>query len=235
MTLNEIAILDMINTNAKEGLKRPIYYAVTVGPEMYMNLKPYFSRVGLAYRIVPVKNPDGDSSIDTEKMYDNMMNKFVWGGIENPNVYLDENIRRMCFTLRMMFVELIGQLMEEGKTDKALKALNYCMEKIPGTAIPHDYISTQLAMNYYQLGQKEKAKKLLEEIADNSFEYLKWYTTLTPNQLRSIDRDVQINQFILIKNVIPMFISQNDQESAMKYVNRLKSISIDPTAMLQQQ
>ena len=138
MTLNEIAILDMINTNAKEGWKRPIYYAVTVGPEMYMNLKPYFSRVGLAYRIVPVKNPDGDSSIDTEKMYDNMMNKFVWGGIENPNVYLDENIRRMCFTLRMMFVELIGQLMEEGKTDKALKALDYCMEKIPGTAIPHD-------------------------------------------------------------------------------------------------
>ena len=149
-----------------------------------------------------------------------MMNKFVWGGIENPNVYLDENIRRMCFTLRMMFVELIGQLMEEGKTDKALKALDYCMEKIPGTAIPHDYISTQLAMNYYQLGQKEKAKKLLEEIADNSFEYLK---------------DVQINQFILIKNVIPMFISQNDQESAMKYVNKLKSIGIDPTAMLQQQ
>ncbi|WP_302996849.1 DUF2723 domain-containing protein [Coprobacter fastidiosus] len=235
MTLNEIAILDMINTNAKDGWKRPIYYAVTVGPEMYMNLKPYFSRVGLAYRIVPVKNPDGDSSIDTEKMYDNMMNKFVWGGIENPNVYLDENIRRMCFTLRMMFVELIGQLMEEGKTDKALKALDYCMEKIPGTAIPHDYISTQLAMNYYQLGQKEKAKKLLEEIADNSFEYLKWYTTLTPNQLRSIDRDVQINQFILIKNVIPMFISQNDQESAMKYVNKLKSIGIDPTAMLQQQ
>ncbi|WP_455497515.1 DUF2723 domain-containing protein [Coprobacter sp.] len=235
MTLNEIAILDMINTNAKEGWKRPIYYAVTVGPEMYMNLKPYFSRVGLAYRIVPVKNGDGDSSIDTEKMYDNMMNKFEWGGIENPNVYLDENIRRMCFTLRMMFVELIDQLMVEGKTDKALKALDYCMEKIPGTAIPHDYISTQLAMNYYQLGQKDKAKKLLEEIADNSFEYLKWYTTLTPNQLRSIDRDVQINQFILIKNVIPMFISQNDQESAMKYVNKLKSIGMDPTAMLQQQ
>ena len=235
MTLNEIAILDMINTNAKEGWKRPIYYAVTVGPEMYMNLKPYFSRVGLAYRIVPVKNADGDSSIDTEKMYDNMMNKFEWGGIENPNVYLDENIRRMCFTLRMMFVELIDQLMVEGKTDKALKALDYCMEKIPGTAIPHDYISTQLAMNYYQLGQKDKAKKLLEEIADNSFEYLKWYTTLTPNQLRSIDRDVQINQFILIKNVIPMFISQNDQESAMKYVNKLKSIGMDPTAMLQQQ
>lgn len=234
MTLNEIAILDMINTNAKEGWKRPIYYAVTVGPEMYMNMKPYFSRVGLAYRITPVKNPDGDSSIDTEKMYDNMMNKFVWGGIENPNVYLDENIRRMCFTLRMMFVELIDQLMVEGKTDKALKALDYCMEKIPSTAIPHDYISTQLAMNYYQLGQKDKAKKLLEEIADNSFEYLKWYTTLTPNQLRSIDRDVQINQFILIKNVIPMFISQNDQESAMKYVNKLKSIGMDPTAMLQQ-
>ena len=234
MTLNEIAILDMINTNAKEGWKRPIYYAVTVGPEMYMNLKPYFSRVGLAYRIIPVKNPDGDSSIDTEKMYDNMMNKFVWGGIENPNVYLDENIRRMCFTLRMMFIELIDQLMVEGKTDKALKALDYCMEKIPSTAIPHDYISTQLAMNYYQLGQKDKGKKLLEEIADNSFEYLKWYTTLTPNQLRSIDRDVQINQFILIKNVIPMFISQKDQESAMKYVNKLKSIGMDPTAMIQQ-
>lgn len=66
LTLNEIAILDMINTNAKNGWKRPIYYAVTVGPDMFMNMRPYFSRVGLAYRITPVKG-DNDGSIDSEK------------------------------------------------------------------------------------------------------------------------------------------------------------------------
>lgn len=233
LTLNEIAILDMINTNAKNGWKRPIYYAVTVGPDMFMNMRPYFSRVGLAYRITPVKG-DNDGSIDSEKMYDNMMNKFEWGGIDNPDVYLDENIRRMCYTLRMMFVDLIDQLIAEGKNDKALKALDYSMEKIPSTAIPHDYISIQMANDYYHLGQTEKATALLKEIADNSMSYLRWYTTLTANQLRSVNRDMQMHQFIMIRNVLPIFLGQNQKDLAMKYIQELKEVNLDPTSVLKE-
>ena len=163
-----------------------------------------------------------------------MMNKFEWGGIDNPDVYLDENIRRMCYTLRMMFVDLIDQLIAEGKNDKALKALDYSMEKIPSTAIPHDYISIQMANDYYHLGQTEKATALLKEIADNSMSYLRWYTTLTANQLRSVNRDMQMHQFIMIRNVLPIFLGQNQKDLAMKYIQELKEVNLDPTSVLKE-
>lgn len=91
-------------------------------------------RTGMAYEVVPVKleNTPGRYQVNTDKMYDNVMNKFVWGGIDvNPDIYLDETIRRMCYSYRIMFIDLIDQLIQEGKTDKALKALDYCMEKYP--------------------------------------------------------------------------------------------------------
>ena len=40
-------------------------------------------------------------SINTEKMYDNVMNKFKWGGVNTPGVYLDENVMRMCKSYRI--------------------------------------------------------------------------------------------------------------------------------------
>ncbi len=36
--LNQISVLSMLNSIAKDGWNRPIYYAVTVGPDMYLNL-----------------------------------------------------------------------------------------------------------------------------------------------------------------------------------------------------
>ncbi|MCP9610490.1 DUF2723 domain-containing protein [Coprobacter tertius] len=231
LTMNEIAILDMINTNAKNGWKRPIYYAVTVGPDLYMNLKPYFARVGLANQVTPVATGE-DGRVDTEKMYDNIINKFRWGGIDNPNVYLDENIRRMCFTHRMMISDLVDALIAEGKYDKALKALDFSMEKIPATAIRHDYLSLQMAANYLLLGEKKKGIDLLCEVADNSMEYLKWYMGLTPNQMRSISRDIQLNQFIMVRNVVPILLSEGEKEKALDYIGRLKEVGIDPSTYL---
>ena len=50
-TMSEIASLDIINTNAMQGWKRPVYFAVTVGSSYYLGLEDYFSRTGLAYRL----------------------------------------------------------------------------------------------------------------------------------------------------------------------------------------
>ena len=139
-TMSEIASLDIINTNAMQGWKRPVYFAVTVGSSYYLGLEDYFSRTGLAYQVVPLKGVS--NNIDTDKMYDNMVNKFRWGGIDKATpehpLYLDENVRRMCNTHRMMFGDLVVQLIAEGKTDKALTALDLIMEKIPGWQVTHE-------------------------------------------------------------------------------------------------
>lgn len=220
-TMSEIASLDIINTNAMQGWKRPVYFAVTVGSSYYLGLEDYFSRTGLAYQVVPLKGVS--NNIDTDKMYDNMVNKFRWGGIDKATpehpLYLDENVRRMCNTHRMMFGDLVVQLIAEGKTDKALTALDLIMEKIPGWQVTHDLTSVSLAQSYLDLGEKTKGEALLIEILDNSAGYLNWYKDLTSGQLRSVGNDYQKHLYI-VHTIHEMSVSYGLPELQKKIEDR---------------
>lgn len=193
---SELMMLEML---AESNWERPIYMAITVGTENHLNLGNNFMQEGLAYRITPFNTTELDARIDSEKMYDNLMNKFKFGGIDNPNVYIDQNIMRMCYTHRRMFGQLVNQLIKEGKTDKALKALDYSEKVIPGNTVPHDFQSgsKDLAEAYYQLGQTEKADKIMDTIANNSLEYITWYLSLTGNQLATSSQDCLYHFYIL--------------------------------------
>ena len=220
-TMSEIASLDIINTNAMQGWKRPVYFAVTVGSSYYLGLEDYFSRTGLAYQVVPLKGVS--NNIDTDKMYDNMVNKFRWGGIDKATpehpLYLDENVRRMCNTHRMMFGDLVVQLIAEGKTDKALTALDLIMEKILGWQVTHDLTSISLAQSYLDLGEKTKGEALLTEILDNSAGYLNWYKDLTSGQLRSVGNDYQKHLYI-VHTIHEMSVSYGLPELQKKIEDR---------------
>ena len=220
-TMSEIASLDIINTNAMQGWKRPVYFAVTVGSSYYLGLEDYFSRTGLAYQVVPLKGVS--NNIDTDKMYDNMVNKFRWGEIDKATpehpLYLDENVRRMCNTHRMMFGDLVVQLIAEGKTDKALTALDLIMEKIPGWQVTHDLTSVSLAQSYLDLGEKTKGEALLTEILDNSAGYLNWYKDLTSGQLRSVGNDYQKHLYI-VHTIHEMSVSYGLPELQKKIEDR---------------
>ena len=195
----EIASLDMINNNIQQGWERPIYYAVTVSNDLYLGLQDYFALTGLAHHLVPM-NTASCGGVDTERMYDNVMNKFRWGGLEkatpeNP-IYLDENIRRMCQTIRVMFNDLITQLIVEGKNDKAKAALSLIEEKLPEWITPSEALSIQMAQHHLTLGEDEKAKEIIKSNIERSLQYMSWYQTLNNSQLRSVS-DYDLHQYII--------------------------------------
>ena len=128
------------------------------------------------------------------------MNKFKFGGIDNPDIYIDETVMRMCQTHRRMFIQLATQLIKEGKKDKALKALDYCSEVIPSTTVPHDYImssSKEMADDYLALGEKEKGEAILNDLANKSVEYITWYLSLNDQRLQGSYEDCLRNFYIL--------------------------------------
>ena len=119
---SELMMLEML---ANANWERPIYMAITVGTDNQLNMREHFIQEGLTYRFTPFDTEALGATIDSEKMYDNLMNKFKFGGIDKPGIYIDENTMRMCYTHRRIFAQLITQLMKEGKKDKALAALEY--------------------------------------------------------------------------------------------------------------
>jgi tetratricopeptide (TPR) repeat protein len=172
-------VMEMLSTNQWQ---RPMYFAVTIGNDYHLGLDPYLELTGMAYRITPERSKDGKIRVNTEVMYDNMLHHFKYGNMNVPGIYIDENTMRMCRTHRMMFLELIEALYEEGKRDKCLEVLDFAEEMLPGYNIPYDYTSATMAAYYYQLGEMDKANAIMTKVADNCVEYLKWGDSLAKEQ-----------------------------------------------------
>ena len=188
----ELMILDMLQTNNWE---RPIYYAITVNPDQFVGLDGYFEQTGLAYQIVP-KNANRETN--TEKMYDNVMNKFKWGGVDQPGVYIDENVMRMCKSYRMaLFNKLAEDLLKEGKNEKALNVLNKSMEVLPPENVPLDYTALSTGELYYALDENEKAEEVFTGIAENAMRNIDWFFRLKPSQLASVTTELKHNLAVM--------------------------------------
>ena len=208
LTKSDIMMLELL---ANSNWERPIYIATSVGPQNQLGLANHFIQEGLAHRFTPFnwqklgrvpKNETGitEYAIDSEKMYDNLMNKFKFGGIDNPDIYLDETVMRMCLSHRRLFAQLAKQLLIEGQNEKALAVLDRAMEAIPATTVPHDAYasgSMDIAECYVQLGQMEKALPILAAMGDRAGEYLDWYLSGTDKQFQSNARSCQYELMIL--------------------------------------
>ncbi len=206
----EMMIMEMLTNINDDNWKRPIYYATTVDRNLYMNLQnSNFSLTGLAYQIVPGIPQSG--GVNTEKAYDNLMNKFRWGGLEeNPDIYLDETGRRMISTFRLYFNQLIEALTEEGKNDKAIAALDKVTTVMPGKAVAYGNDGIMFARAYYRLGETEKAQRLMDEIEERLQKNLSWYDRLTPRQISNTMVDIyyNVNSLLLIASVYQEFDKQ---------------------------
>ena len=167
---NELMILDLLATNE---WNRPIYFAITVGSDSYMGLEEYFSLEGLAYRLIPVRgvadNQGQRGTVNTATMYDNMMNKFKWGNMDKPGVYLDENNQRMTMNFRNNFARLAQSLLEEGRRDSAIKVLDKCVEVMPQDNVPYNIFMIRVVENYYEAASYNKPTGQLNELGAPAF------------------------------------------------------------------
>ena len=193
----DLMMLEMI---AECNWTRPIYVATTVGAENYMNLGDNFVQEGLANRITPfTTNAPGAKNFDTEKTYNNVMNKFKFGGVDKPGIYLDETVMRMCYTHRRLMSLLAMNLVNEGKNDKAKAVLDKCEKVLPSYNIPHDYQSgsMDLARAYALTNQTKKAQDLIDQLWRKSAEYMLWYCSLDGQRFESSQQDCMLHLYIL--------------------------------------
>jgi len=203
-TLRDIPIskanLIQLDILAKNNWDRPIYF-VAGGNDGTLGLEDYFQMDGLAYRLVPIKTKSPDyyyelGRIDTDILYENLMKKFSWGRMNEPDFYMDYyNVRTMSvIKFRKTFVRLAEALMNEGKKDKAIEVLDRCMQLAPNNKLPYDHFISGITYNnsqnkapihysgvieaYYKCGAFEKANKISLEFAEILQQDLQYYHSL---------------------------------------------------------
>jgi len=234
LSKDEMMILDLLANNNWE---RPVYWAITVGTNKYMNLQNYFQVEGFAYRFVPIKSGDAADrmswgTVASDLMYDNLMNKFKYGNMNDPDVYIDENNMRMMTNIRNSFNRLAEQLIVEGKKDSAVAVIDRCFELIPVDLIPYEYFSLALAESNYDAGANEKGKAIIKgayEAFNNELDY--FFSLDQPFlQEQSVNEKIQRTMFFMqriertARNNGETELSEKIGETVKTYINNFNTI-----------
>ena len=222
---NDLMMLEML---AQCNWERPLYVATTVGSDNYMNLGDNFVQEGLAYRITPfnTKAP-GAKNFDTEKTYNNVMNRFKWGGLDKPGLYIDETVMRMCYTHRHLFATLAMQLIAEGQNAKAEKVLRKSEKVLPEYNVPYTLMSgaSDLERAYALIGKKADAARILNKVWADAKSYADYYLQLTGSRFMMSQNDV-LRQLYIMQNIADMTqaCDKNLADKRLKTVNALYAV-----------
>ena len=209
LNISELMVLDILATNNWE---RPVYFGIGMGQDSYMGFEKYFQLEGAAYRVVPIKTEENEMYFDygrvnTEILYDNLMNKFEWGNIKDPKVNIDHfhdnTIAIMKY--RNTFLRLAEQIMAEAelptqpddsvvlldtaKVNKAVKVLDKCLEELPLYQVPADNFLLNYISIYYTAGQFEKGNDLAWALAIDNAQTLRYIASLSPARRKALERD----------------------------------------------
>lgn len=198
---SDLIVLDII---AHNNWKRPIYFSSSVASDALQGLSEYTLQEGIAFRLVPVhvKGSEGlPGGINSTVMYHNLMDKFYWRNLNNPNVYLDETCRRLAMNYRNAFGRLAVGLIDEGQNAKAVKALDYCTEILPEVQLPYDYFSLQMAYAYARAGEAKKAAIIWNRMITLCKENIDYGMQSNKRKGDGMDSETQQNMYYLQKIV----------------------------------
>ena len=199
---NDMMILDLLANNNWE---RPVYFAITTGDDSYIGLQDYFQLEGLAYRLVPFKaiSADGQTGeVNTDIMFDNLVNKFQWGGLEEHHIYMNENNRRMCMNLRNNFARLADNLIVKGEIERANRVLERCLEVMPEHNVPFNFFLLPVAEGFYKAGNSEKGNELVRRLADIYEKELMYFFSLDAGTYKSLEKTVQQDLSVMYRLVM---------------------------------
>ena len=222
---NDLMMLEML---AQSNWTRPLYVALTVGQENYMNLGDNFVQEGLVNRITPfTTNKPGAKNFDTEKTYHNIMTRFKFGNLKQKGLYIDETTMRMCYTHRRLLAQTALQLIAEGKKQKAINILKKADVEIPAYNVTLDYMSGALDMarGWLMTGQKAKGKEYVEAVWKNASQYLNYYLSLSNDHFLQSQNDC-IRQIMIMQSTCDVagMVSPQLEQKYQKQLNNLYTL-----------
>ncbi len=209
ITKNYLMMLDLIANNNWE---RPVYIVSTTGRETYLGMDDYLHLEGFAYRLLPLKQVSGQNRIggvNTDAMYDNLMNRFVFE-IKKPGFLISDDVFRMTITMRNSYSMLAEALVAENKMDKAVAVCDRIQEMIPDRIVPYNYFNLPIAEAYLRAGQTDKGVEILQRMTDIHADQLGYFFSFPKDKRGHLSMDIQ--QGMAILNAVGQVAVENGQK-----------------------
>ena len=173
---NELMVLEMLS---QANWKRPIYTSISMGTDNLSFLHDHLVLEGLAYRISPEAT---GLRVDVERLYDNMMHRFRYGGLNTKGIYVDEDVKRMANTHQLIMGTLIDSLLQQNNLKRAMAVCRKWQQEMPSENVPYTEAALSMAKCYYMTGQPEKGDEIICNLLQRSSEWLSWIETIIPSR-----------------------------------------------------
>ncbi len=180
----DLMILDMV---AHFNWDRPIYFASSADRATYLGLDKYFFAEGLVYKLVPIqvdgsRNPNSLGEVNKTRMYENLMETFTWGNMNEDGTLVDYYTRRLTNNYRVQFsvladaygtsVETSQQRIDFMKQIQAQDPEILALDAPINTPLG-DFIPSQIAADMKQAeADIEDAKAKITEVINKSIEVM---------------------------------------------------------------
>ena len=169
---NELMVLEMLS---QANWQRPIYTSVNSGPSNLPFLRDHLVLEGLAYRVSPTAT---DQQVDVERLYENIMHRFRYGGLNTKGIYVDEDVKRMANTHQLIMGVLIDSLLQQDDLDRALSVCRKWQQELPNENVPYTESALSMARCYYQAHQPQPGDEIVRNLLRRSAEWLFWIETI---------------------------------------------------------
>ena len=169
---NELMVLDML---LQANWERSVYMSISMGSDILPFLRDHLVLEGLAYRISPTATTQ---RIDVERLYDNIMHRFRYGGLSTKGIYVDEDVKRMANTHQLIMGVLIDSLLQRGDIKRALNVCHKWQKEMPQENIPYSEYALSMARCYYMARQPEQGDEIVSNLLRRSDEWLSWINTI---------------------------------------------------------
>jgi len=186
---NELMVLDML---MQANWKRPVYLCISMGSDMLPFLRDHLVLEGLAYRVSP---DAAGQSVDVERLYDNVMHRFRYGGLSTKGIYVDEDVKRMVYYHQLIMGVLIDSLLRQGDLRRALEVCQKWQQEMPQENVPYTEAALSMARCYYATAQSpvspnqgstgaylEQGDEIVGSLLRRSDEWLSWIETIKPSR-----------------------------------------------------
>ena len=173
---NELMVLEMLS---HADWARPIYTSINMGGDILPFLRDHLVLEGLAYRISPTAK---SQHVDVERLYDNVMHRFRYGGLSTKGIYVDEDVKRLAHTHQLVMSVLIDSLLQQGDLHRALSVCEKWQQEMPQENVPYTEEALSMARCYYLAGQPMQGDGIVSNLLRRSEEWLSWIETIKPSR-----------------------------------------------------
>jgi hypothetical protein len=237
--VNSQLILDILKNTRFE---RPVYYASTVGPDVYYGLRNYLRYEGMATRICPVPVQQTKTGILNPKIMDktllNINNtdsyhtkpyyEFKLRNLDNKKyVYYDEVHRRLMLSYRQLYMNYSAYVLEKfGNNKKAVAILDTMNKYISPVRFPmYQDEESQMAYIYKRAEALKQAREWAQMALRSSLDIINNQALRDGGRIPTLFEEIMGRQGAY-KAAAQSYVLLEDYDNARKILQSLYEISL---------